>query len=162
MTGYRLGRARRRLAVATMVLLILPAPLVAQGADEESLREQFERFTSVSSSEDLTRAFAFYAADAVRIPPGDRVLAGADAIREWFASAASMIDYALDDVEVQRLEVSGDLGYVLATYTEHWTPKMGGETTYSSGRWATIWRRGPDGEWKVAAEIWNLPPESAG
>lgn len=49
-----------------------------------------------------------------------------------------------------------------ASYTEHWTPKAAGETTRESGRWASIWRRGADGAWKIVAEIWNLSPEQEG
>ena len=60
---------------------------------------------------------------------------------------------------LQRRGHDDSLAYTLATYTEHWTPKAGGETTSSSGRWAIMWKRQEDGSWKIAAEIWNLAPE---
>jgi uncharacterized protein (TIGR02246 family) len=158
MTSVRAGLS----PVVGFVLLgfiLLPAVLAGQTADEQAVREHFERLNAAFESRDFEAVTSLYEEEMVRIPPGEPVVLGAAAFLEQIEAVSEEIEYVLDEYEVRRIDVSGDLAYILATYTEHWTPVGGGEATYSSGRWATMWKRQDDGGWKIAAEIWNLAPE---
>ena len=144
---------------ALLGFLLLPAALAGQSADEQAVREHFDRLNEAFGSRDFEAVTSLYEEDMVRIPPDEPVVLGAAAFLEQLEVDSAEIEYVLDEYQVRRLDVSGDLAYILATYTEHWTPRGGGEATYSSGRWATMWKRQDDGGWKIAAEIWNLAPE---
>jgi len=158
-TSRTFCQVRRLAMLATAGVLALSGSLAAQSEDEATVRARFDQLNDAFSARDLETVYAMYTDNMVRIPPGQPAVVGLDAFREQMAAALEETDYVLDEYEVRRIEVSGDLAYILATYTEHFTPKAGGETTYSSGRWATMWHRQSDGSWKVAAEIWNLAPE---
>lgn len=154
-TAFRRGRLTL-LLLSSFVLF--SGALTGQSADEESLRGHLDRLIEAFNAQDLETAFSFYADDIVRIPPDAPVIVGLDAFREA-AGGDQEGEYILDEYEVRRVDVSGDLGYMLITYSEHFTPSGGGEAIPSSGRWATMWRRQDDGSWKMTAEIWNLDPE---
>jgi len=56
--------------------------------------------------------------------------------------------------------VSGDLAYQRGTYTVAATPKAGGNTTKTSGHFLRIYRRQPNGEWRMTHDTFNSVPES--
>ena len=99
----------------------------------------------------------FYADGFVRLPPEQPAMVDREALRAEFAAFQAANDYTIDEFQIRRVEVSGDMGYTIATYTDTATPKAGGASETSSGRWAIMWAR-VDGVWKVRAEIWNLAP----
>ena len=55
--------------------------------------------------------------------------------------------------------VSGDLAYQRGTYTVAATPKAGGNTTKTSGHFLRIYRRQPNGEWRMTHDTFNSVPE---
>jgi len=155
----RIAIALRRVPlIAAFGFLLGVHGLAGQSEDEQSLRDHFDRMNEAFKANDTDALMSMYADNMVRIPPGEPVVVGLDALREGLDASQAEFDYVLDEYEVRRVDVSGDLGYILATYSEHFTPRAGGETTSQSGRWATMWRRQDDGSWKCTAEIWNLDP----
>jgi ketosteroid isomerase-like protein len=51
--------------------------------------------------------------------------------------------------------VSGDLAYQRGTFTVAATPKAGGNTTKTSGTFLRIYRRQPNGEWRMTRDMFN-------
>lgn len=56
---------------------------------------------------------------------------------------------------------SGDVGYTWSHYEGH-SRDANGNPVLTSGRFITIWRREPDGSWKVALDAGANEPPSAG
>jgi ketosteroid isomerase-like protein len=54
--------------------------------------------------------------------------------------------------------VSGDLAYERGTYTTDVYPKAGGETRHVAGSFLRIYRRQPDGKWKMIYDTFNSVP----
>ena len=131
--------------------------LSGQTADQDGLRARFEAMNEAFDSGDAGAVADFYAEGFVRLPPGEAAVLTHDDLRAGFEEFQAANEYSLDEFLIRRVEVSGDLGYTTATYTESLTPKAGGATETSSGRWAVMWKR-EDGSWKVNVEIWNLSP----
>ena len=142
---------------AVLGLLLGFQGLTAQTAEQDGLRARFEAMNEAFASGDAGAMADFYAEGFVRLPPGEAAVFTHDDLRAGFEEFQAANEYSLDEFQIRRVEVSGDLGYTIATYTESWTPKAGGATETSSGRWAVMWKR-EDGSWKVNAEIWNLSP----
>ena len=57
--------------------------------------------------------------------------------------------------EVKQAEVSGTLGFVRAEFKGGWIPKDGSPPIQLKGKWLQIWKRQPDGGWKLLQNIWN-------
>jgi ketosteroid isomerase-like protein len=85
---------------------------------------------------------------------------GKPAIRVLWTSMTALPGMALSGGPM-RAEVarSGDLGYVIGTYTMI-TNDAAGRAVNDHGKYVVVWKKQPDGNWKAVADIFNsdLPP----
>jgi uncharacterized protein (TIGR02246 family) len=54
--------------------------------------------------------------------------------------------------------IDGDLAFQRGTFTVDATPKAGGPTTHSAGNFLRIYRRQPNGEWRMTRDTFNATP----
>ena len=122
--------------------------------DVEALRELVRQYDTGVNSNNLDDVMAFYADDAVQMPPDEPVVIGKEGIR---SRGEPFYEINTDKLEskVEDIQVSGDWAFLQISYTESWTPKEGGDTTTDIGKWVLILKRQADGSWKIATEIWN-------
>jgi ketosteroid isomerase-like protein len=59
------------------------------------------------------------------------------------------------------MSASGDMGYTWGHFEGHSKDANGGPVT-TTGRYMTIWRKGPDGAWKVVLDAGSNEPAAAG
>jgi ketosteroid isomerase-like protein len=97
---------------------------------------------------------SWFAEDGVMYD-GARPVVGRDSI---LAAMAPMLDSAGVSLtwqpEAGELSASGDLGYTRGRWQRRVKAADGTETT-ATGSYVTIWRKMPDGTWKVAVDIGN-------
>ena len=106
-------------------------------------------------------AFAdWFAPDGVLLGNGQQPLVGLVAILKsvnW-----SPRDYQLTWTPSDAvLEPSGDMGYTWGHFEGHSKDANGNPVT-TSGRYMTIWRKQPDGSWKVVLDAGSNEPAAAG
>ena len=56
--------------------------------------------------------------------------------------------------------VDGNLAYQRGTFTVEATPRAGGATTKTSGNFLRIYRRQPNGEWRMTRDMFNSTPQA--
>ncbi len=153
---------RRRLGVAALALIgvLLLTPGAAR-ADwfEGKVEKAVAHFVEVFNTGDAIALAELYGADAVVMAPNAGPLEGRAAIQEFwggFFGAMSAFDIQLSVTAAER---NGTLGYSRGDYTLSFTPQ-GGESGSEAGKYALVWKRGPNGKWQIAIDIWNssLPP----
>ncbi|MCC6588537.1 MAG: DUF4440 domain-containing protein [Bryobacterales bacterium] len=110
----------------------------------------FDRTTAEKRSDGWV---AFFHGDGKMVRQDGRIVEGPEQIREQmdplFSVKENSLRWAPDFAEASK---SGDLGYTVGTSKLRFKyPK--GEWMERDGRYVTIWRRGPDGQWKVALDI---------
>jgi len=131
-------------------------------ANVEQEREALMRLDRewAASVKDLDKFLSFYAPDASVYPPGMPVTTGEGPIREalsqMFSSPGFSLEFSPTKAEVSA---SGDVGYTAGTYQA----TVNGVT--EKGKYVEIWKKQPDGQWKVAEDIFNAdsggaPPAS--
>lgn len=102
-------------------------------------------------------AFAsWFAPDAVTLANGKAPVVGHDAI----AAAATWTSdvYQLTwTPEGARISASGDMGFTWGHYTGISKDSNGG-TIKAEGRYMTVWKKQPDGTWKVEVDASNEGP----
>ncbi len=59
----------------------------------------------------------------------------------------------------RRLTTAGDLAYVMWTFDASWTEA--GESVVAQGKGITLFRREPDGSWRMSRNAWNANPQEA-
>ncbi|HTS87296.1 MAG TPA: DUF4440 domain-containing protein [Gemmatimonadales bacterium] len=105
---------------------------------------------------DIDSIVAFWTPDARLILPDQEVLVGTAAIRQMVAGTRNVpgfeISWAPDSAIVAA---SGDLGYTYGT-NRVTAPDAQGHLAAVGGRYVTIWKRGTDGRWRCAVDIYNV------
>jgi uncharacterized protein (TIGR02246 family) len=111
-------------------------------------------------AKDASAIASFYADDAILMPTAEPVVRGKDAITEEWKHILAIPAFAnvskLGGVEVAT---AGDLAY---TYGSYRSRLMGenGKLVMEPGKWLTIWKKQPDGGWRIAVDTYNtdIPP----
>jgi len=118
---------------------------------ESVAREIQERLDSAIEAlkrEDARGAVqGLFAPDAIYVRSG-ATLVGAQAIEAMFAAAPRIAE---GWIRTTSLVVHGDLAYEVGTnsITRH---TADGSTLISRGRYLSVWRRQPDGSWRIVAD----------
>jgi ketosteroid isomerase-like protein len=108
---------------------------------------------------DLEASMRAWTDDAVAHPPGAVSMSGLAELREGLRAQFETI--RLQDLRMtsREIEVMGGIAYEVATYDVTVVPVAGGGPGERvEGRYTVIWRRGADGSWKAARDIWNFGP----
>ncbi len=116
-----------------------------------------------TSETPLDTIFASFTDDARVLAPDIPMAEGWEASRAVFAKLEALPGYSLKYSPVLA-DVGGaaDLGYTIGTY--HMTlPDSDGNIVEINGKYLSLWKRQPDGNWKIAVDMFNAdgPPVPA-
>jgi len=123
----------------------------------EELAQAWRQFAEAWVKGDAAAAAQWYTEDAINMPPDVEDARGRSAIQGAFAyilSGATREDMAFT---TRELDVYEDTAYELGTFADTFTPH-GGEKTTFRGRYMCVWKRQPDGAWKIHRFIFNSLP----
>jgi uncharacterized protein (TIGR02246 family) len=147
--------------VCLCLVLLMSAPAFAQeaaaqagGDDEAKIRDVDAKWSKTASANDVDGTVSYYTDDASLLAPNAPIATGKQAIRASWASLltpGNTLSWEAKRVEVSR---SGDLAYEIGTY------RLAMKGAQDRGKFVVVWKKQPDGQWKVAADIFNsdLPP----
>jgi ketosteroid isomerase-like protein len=150
----------------TMILLASACNQAApdtRAADEAAIREADTQWSKIAGTKNLDATVAYYADDAQVLAPEAPIATTKQAIRALWTQLLgpdTTVSWQATKVEVAR---SGDLGYLTGTYELTMKDAKGTATT-EKGKMVEVWKKQPDGKWKVVADIFNSdapPPPSA-
>jgi ketosteroid isomerase-like protein len=160
--------AAPRISAQTPVENPRPASADAQPASSDTLRQSETDFLKVATLRQLETEFmqaaaergskgymSYYAEDSVELPNGGHILLGKIAIAKTMGF--------LDDKNNRLIwkpigaDVSGDLGYTYGTY-EFRSKDKAGKRRVEYGKYTSIWKKQPDGSWKVVLDMGNATP----
>lgn len=129
-------------------------------ADEQTIRSTNERWLQLIRAKDAAAIAQLYTDDGAVMPPNERAAVGRESIEQWWNSSMQMLGFDLT-FETDQLVVSqaGDMALDRGTYRLAATPPGG--PINDSGKFVVVWRK-VDGEWKVAADIFNSDGPAAG
>jgi ketosteroid isomerase-like protein len=140
------------LVLAGLVAGCAPSANVAQ--EKEALLRLDREWST--TSKDPNKFVSYYAPDASLYPQGMPLVTGAGPIRETYTQMATSPGYALEFVPAKaEVSASGEVGYTTGTY------KMMLNGVADNGKYVAIWKKQPDGSWKVVEDIFNSNGSSA-
>ncbi|MGB3861305.1 MAG: nuclear transport factor 2 family protein [Candidatus Aminicenantaceae bacterium] len=125
--------------------------------EKKKLLETDRLFSQASKEKGFAGAFALFLSEEARVfqnnfPP----IVGRDAIMKFMAeNATGTITWEPYFVE---MSASADLGYTLGKY-QSTVSSDSGKKTVSYGHYVTIWKKQPDGSWKVVFDSGIQTPE---
>lgn len=133
---------------------LLTNPGVTPGAE---FLYQLEAKFAADTAKGGGKAFAaWFAPDAVTLANGKAPVVGSDAIAA--AATWSPESYQLTwTPEGGRMAAGGDMGFTWGRY-QGVAKDAEGNTVKTSGRFMTVWKKQPDGTWKVELDASNEGP----
>jgi len=103
---------------------------------------------------------AWFADDGVALGNGAAPLVGKVAIAKSAVWSPKVYQLTWTPTDA-LMGPSGDMGYTWGHFEGHSKDANGNPVT-TTGRYMTIWRKGPDGQWKVVLDAGANEPASAG
>lgn len=126
-----------------------------RSSDEAAIRQADAAWSKTAEAKDVEAHNAYFLEDGVVMASNEPIVSGKEAIRnlaaEMFAMPGFSIKWQATKVDVAR---SGDIGYSLGTYVMTFNDPAGMLLT-DQGKYTTIWKKGADGSWKVAVDMFN-------
>jgi uncharacterized protein (TIGR02246 family) len=125
--------------------------------DEEKIRRAVDEFIEAYRAGDLDRAGAIFADDLVDMSAGGPTRTGA-AAKEHFLSRVAKVHAKFKPslaINIEEIRVVGNLAYQRGDFLVTREPKDGGKASYIRQRYLELWRREPDGNWKICVEMDN-------
>jgi ketosteroid isomerase-like protein len=156
----------RRLPIA-LLLCLIPACAAAAAAhtsvdlgdnhasDEALLRALDEQWSATAAKNDIDGTVAFYAENAVLLPPNAPIATDARAIRTSWAGLLSPNTTLSWKVSGAEVASSGELGYVYGTYAMTIADPQDGAPAHDIGKFVEIWKKQLNGQWKCIVDTYN-------
>lgn len=147
----------RLLAMLTAIMI---APFTALTQEQDTVETLFaldREFVEYRLENGTYKAFAKYLAkDAVTLPPGEAPKVGLDAIlRDAGDRTNTTVTWA-----PEAGDISDNMGYTWGLFSIN-TTLDDGTVSKQHGKYASVWKRQENGEWKVVVDSFSLnpPPE---
>jgi uncharacterized protein (TIGR02246 family) len=131
-------------------------PATDAAAVTEAIAAKDQAFADAMVAGDVATIAGFYADDAILLPPGGQRVDGAAAIQEtmtgWIEEGGTPTSMTLTSDEI-TLTAAGDYAHAIGTWTMS-GPAPDGTEWSDNGKFVALWKN-VDGDWKMAADIWN-------
>jgi len=131
----------------------MDAPNTADIDRADVTRTTAELLASVNSS-DAARCSAVWAADGVLMPPHHPSVQGREAIGAYFRDLFSRSKFRFTFTS-SHIHLAGDVATERVTYTVVIWPEVDAPAIEDAGKGLHVYRRQPNGSWKLAYDIWN-------
>jgi uncharacterized protein (TIGR02246 family) len=150
-----------RVFVAVALITGVIASARAQGPADSasaavSIAEAASAFSRALESGDAEGMAAQYLDDATVVPPSGRLIEGRDSIRAFWTPRNPEFRTLEHSLTTDRLEVSGDVAVEVGTWRQR-SQLRDEEPRESAGRYVVVWRRLPDGSWRMQFDTWTAP-----
>jgi len=126
-----------------------------RAADAAAVQKADSDWSAAAQSHNADSWVAFYADDAVVLPPNAPTLTSKDAIHKAIADLLALpglsVSWQTTKAEAAR---SGDLAFTYGTY-ELTSSDAKGIPTTDHGKYSEVWKKQADGSWKCAVDIWS-------
>lgn len=115
-----------------------------------------EEFTQAVNSGEGERVGVVRTEDAIFMAHGQEIIRGKEEMGEVWKRNVEGGFRTMDQQDIE-LHVSGDTGYEVVS--QLWTVhEEGKEDEWCSSKFVHIWKKQPDGSWKLHLDIWNANP----
>jgi uncharacterized protein (TIGR02246 family) len=129
-------------------------PVTSHEADVNAVQEDQAQWLKDFQSKDLDKIVSHFSDDAIIVDNGDPPVRGREAAKNIYrafpADPASSLTFSPSLIEVSK---SGDLAYVVGTYSSVKTVPQTQKTAEQRGSYVSIYKKQTDGTWKDVADI---------
>jgi ketosteroid isomerase-like protein len=135
-----------------------PAAADSKPATTDTLRQLEADFMKAAAERGAEGYMSYYAEDAVEVPNGAEAVHGKANIAKTMSFLNDKNNQLTWTPVDAGISLSGDLGYTSGTY-EFRSKDKDGKPTVTHGKYTSIWKKQPDGNWKVVLDMGNASSE---
>jgi ketosteroid isomerase-like protein len=122
-------------------------------ATPEDLINMERAYCKMALEEGFNKATLFYAdSQMVKLSDGEFPVIGLGALQQKFADGRDTKNLSWEPVDAE-VSSSGDLGYTWGNW------RFDAPDTVLHGNYFTVWKKQPDGSWKIALDGGNATPQ---
>ena len=141
-----------------LVLFCLLSFGAAAADDDGPIQAEGSLWAKHYKAGDLDALMTLYHDDVVVALHGQPALYGKAAVREYFSTRIGKADTEFElDYELE--EIHGDIAYIISKYWLVAVNRESGDTYRDAGRSLLVYRKGPNGNWLIAADIDQATPD---
>jgi ketosteroid isomerase-like protein len=149
---------RHAILLSILLCVSLGLPALAKSKAEsaaDAIGKADAGWAAAAAAKDLNKSVDVCGPDAAILVPNAPAAVGKDGIRKWFQEVYSVPNFKLA-WHATRTEAanSGDMGYSTGVYDLSYTDPSGKQVS-DHGKYVTVWKKQPDGSWKVVRDIFN-------
>lgn len=141
------------LTAASGVFLALQEKSSGSAGGVKDVSEMGDEFAASLNAKNVSRATSLYTEDAVLLPPNGEMIRGLAAIE---ACWKQLLEQGLSEIRSHSLASasSGDLGFETGEF-EVTIRVPGCPVIRDRGKYLNVLKRGSDGRWRTAYDMWN-------
>jgi ketosteroid isomerase-like protein len=126
----------------------------ADDADRAEIQRTTARLLAAVNASDYRRLLDVWADDGILMPPNRGAVHGRPALEEYFKErfAATTFRFSFTFSDIQ---LAGDIAFERLGYTALAWPVGSGHAVEDAGKGLHVYRRQPDGLWRLVLDIWN-------
>jgi ketosteroid isomerase-like protein len=132
-----------------------PAAPDNRAADAAAVQKADADWSAAAQAKQADAWVAFYADDAVVLPPNAEMATSKDALRKAITDLLALpglsVSWQTTKAEAAR---SGELAYTYGTY-ELTSNDAKGRPTADRGKYTEVWKKQADGSWKCIVDMWS-------
>ncbi|MBI4905695.1 MAG: DUF4440 domain-containing protein [Acidobacteria bacterium] len=131
------------------------APTKKQKTAIAEIQQADLAFCEATKQRGLDGWMSYFADEAVAFPPGKPTITGRENLRANYSRMFSQPGFSLIWRPVKAdAAASGDMGYTIGT-AEFSRRGDDGKIVTQPTKYLTVWKKQPDGSWKVVADLGN-------
>jgi ketosteroid isomerase-like protein len=152
---------KTRFLIAAALAALSAIPATSQSADEKALMQASRDWAKAAASGNADTMLAYWADDAVVLPPNKAAITGKAAIRAFVEESLRIPGFTITwEPQSASISADGSLGYLVETNRVSFTGDKG-DAVVIEGKAVTVWRKTSVGRWQCVADIWNDNPPPA-
>ena len=141
------------------VMILLPGCTTTGTMNNDTFRAMvdgiFEEYTAANVNSDVDAYVSLWDDNGIKVKPKKPAIIGKSALAEMKRGVFSKWDYLSQEVSIEEVQVDRNWGFVRGTEKTTAAPVGGGDSMVSNARFLTIFKRQPDGSWKIYCDVVN-------
>lgn len=121
-------------------------------SEKAQIAEAARAFSQAYIDGDLTKQMSYYTQDVVIIPGNRPMIEGIEKVTRYWDLPAS-IKVLEHKTTSTKLEINGSLASDFGIYEG--VSVNNSDTTAFRGQYVITWRKGEDGQWRMAVDMWS-------
>jgi uncharacterized protein (TIGR02246 family) len=121
----------------------------------EAVPEILQTYVTSIVEGDPDRWISNWTEDCVQLPPGGPMVIGREELYESISAWLDAFEASEFELQEPAIEQLGDLAFSWVTYSYKVSPKDGSPGHQFHGKALTVYKRQPDGTWKIHRDCFN-------